>query len=130
MKKKLLLVVVSAALLYIYFTFDPAVNSFFPRCPLFTFTGLYCPGCGSQRAVHHILKGKIAAAAGLNLLVPLYLPLIVVYYTSYLVNATQLHRKLVVLLNKKWFIYGSLLIIVLFGVFRNTQTEIGKYLAP
>ena len=35
-----------------YFALDPATNAIFPRCPFLTLTGLKCPGCGSQRAIH------------------------------------------------------------------------------
>ncbi len=30
------------------------------RCPFYTLTGLYCPGCGSGRAVYSALHGRFA----------------------------------------------------------------------
>lgn len=33
-----------------------------PRCWFHYFTGLDCPGCGSQRMVHALLHGDVAAA--------------------------------------------------------------------
>ena len=50
-----------AALVAIYFACDP-VRSHFPACPFHMVTGLYCPGCGGQRAVHHILHGHVSIA--------------------------------------------------------------------
>lgn len=38
-----------------YFLVDPEDNALFPACPFHWATGLLCPGCGSQRALHHLL---------------------------------------------------------------------------
>ena len=49
--------------------FDPATEAWFPTCVLRACTGLWCPGCGMTRAVHHLTNGDIVAAVRLNLLV-------------------------------------------------------------
>ncbi len=55
---------------------DPARPGVYPACPLFALTGLYCPGCGSLRAVHRLLHGDLAGAWAANkLLVICGLPL-------------------------------------------------------
>jgi hypothetical protein len=53
----------AAAILY---RFDPAVVHFFPQCVFHKLTGLQCPGCGTTRALHHLLHGDIAGAFRLN----------------------------------------------------------------
>lgn len=58
----------SIAVLSFYFFFNPEGMSIFPKCPLYNFTGIYCPGCGSQRALHSLLHLNIAGAVGFNLL--------------------------------------------------------------
>lgn len=63
--------IILAALIIIYglfvmFRFDPAESEIFPPCPFRKLTGLYCPGCGSLRAVHQILHGNFATAFRLN----------------------------------------------------------------
>jgi len=40
----------------------------FPKCPFLSLTGLSCPGCGSQRAIHQALHGNFAASFRLNAL--------------------------------------------------------------
>ena len=70
------IVVAVAAGVYVYGTFDP-VNAFFPRCVFKMATGLDCPGCGSQRAVHALLNGEFAAAVRYNALFLAEIPLLV-----------------------------------------------------
>ena len=53
----------AAALLYFY---DPAAAAFYPSCPLRALTGLLCPFCGSLRAAHELLHGRVLEAAALN----------------------------------------------------------------
>lgn len=60
--------------LVIFWAFDPSQYVFFPRCMFHSMTGLDCPGCGGQRALHHVLHGQFAAAFGANALFMLLLP--------------------------------------------------------
>lgn len=62
-----------AALAVLYF-FDPAHNSFYPICPFHALTGLWCPGCGTLRALHQLTHGNFAAAWRFNPIVMLLLP--------------------------------------------------------
>lgn len=54
--------------------FDPLQADFYPRCPLFVLTGLYCPGCGALRAGHALLNGDVVAALDFNVFLTLALP--------------------------------------------------------
>src|SRR5215813_6099748 len=56
--------------------FDPAHSLLFPPCPLRYFTGLYCPGCGSLRALHALLHGDLLKAFAMNSLTVILLPFI------------------------------------------------------
>lgn len=47
-----------------------------PRCWFHYFTGLDCPGCGSQRMVHALLHGDLAAAWHANALLLLISPVL------------------------------------------------------
>lgn len=61
----------------VYYTLNPTSSSLFPKCPFFVWTGWKCPGCGSQRAVHALLHGDVAAAWGYNALLVVSLPIII-----------------------------------------------------
>jgi hypothetical protein len=58
----------AAAGLVLVYRFDPARVHFFPPCVFHALTGLQCPGCGSTRALHHLLHGDVAGAFRLNAL--------------------------------------------------------------
>lgn len=52
---------------------DPTSPSWPLRCPSLAVFGLFCPGCGSQRAVHSLLHGEFGAAVAYNPLLVLIL---------------------------------------------------------
>lgn len=47
---------------------DPHVPGNWPGCPFYVLTGLYCPGCGSMRAVWDIAHLDLGAAVASNVL--------------------------------------------------------------
>ena len=58
---------------------DPRTAPCAPVCPVHATTGLFCPGCGTGRALHALVHGELAAALRLNVLavatVPVFLAL-------------------------------------------------------
>lgn len=54
--------------------FNPSHSPFYPRCLLYTSTGIQCPGCGGLRATHHLLHGHFAMAFAHNALAVTLLP--------------------------------------------------------
>jgi hypothetical protein len=109
--------------------FDPAHSLIFPPCPLRYFTGLYCPGCGSLRAMHALLHGDLRQALAMNSLTVILLPFI-----GYgLVSEMYWHlwgRPLVgTKLPANW-IWTLFAVIVLFGIARNLPFHPFDLLAP
>jgi Protein of unknown function (DUF2752) len=43
-------------------TVDPNQPGHYPVCPLYAFTGLYCPGCGGLRSAHAFVHGDLLTA--------------------------------------------------------------------
>ena len=52
----------------LFFLLNPSEHQLFPRCIFNTVTGYYCPGCGSQRAIHSLLHLNFAGVVGNNFL--------------------------------------------------------------
>jgi len=120
MKKHLLksLLFLLPALLVLYFFFDPGQYKLFPKCLFYTTTGMYCPGCGSQRAVHNLLHLNIQEAFKNNLLIFPAGIVILYNYIHPLINSF-FHSNLPDILRHRttpWFILGA---ILLYWVIRN-----------
>jgi hypothetical protein len=64
----------------VLFQFNPSQYSFYPRCVLYTTTGIYCPGCGSTRAMYQLAHGHVLIALHDNVLLILSLPFVAFYY--------------------------------------------------
>ena len=67
---------ISAAALgaVILYRFDPTTAGFYPPCLFHALTGLQCPGCGTTRALHHLLHGDVAGAFRLNAMLFVVVP--------------------------------------------------------
>jgi len=64
----------------LYYLFDPAGQVWYPKCPFYMITGYKCPGCGSQRAVHHLLHFNFVYALRENTLLVISLPYILLAF--------------------------------------------------
>ncbi len=121
-KKYLLISVVAlfaATALFILFYIDPNVYPLFPRCPFLVATGLECPGCGSQRAMHQLLHLNIGGAFNQNPLLVVYLPYVVLgLYLEYFGGNKRMPRVRKTLYGKRAAIV-ILISIILFWIARN-----------
>ena len=66
----------AAILLALWIHPPGADGSYWPACPFHALTGLFCPGCGSTRALHALLHGELAVAWSMNPLLMLLLPVL------------------------------------------------------
>ena len=98
--------------------FNPSTAGFFPVCPLYSMTGLACPGCGMTRGLHALLHGDISTALGYNLLLPGVLFFFGYFAVSLLLIATRGRGLDFKIFNGKvlWGFFGF---AILFTVLRN-----------
>jgi hypothetical protein len=99
------------------FCFDPSSYDFYPTCLFHKATGMYCPGCGSLRALHQLLHGHFSAAFHFNPILVLSLPLCgcLAGLYSFRMTHNQTARARV---SPKW-IWIGLSIILAFSIWRN-----------
>lgn len=110
-------ILLSGLFLYIYATTNPESSRLFPKCIFLKLTGLRCPGCGSQRVVHSLLNGDIAAAFRYNAFLVLMIP-----YVSVLAFATFFKNRVPGLHNALCHpavIVAILALTILWWIFRN-----------
>jgi Protein of unknown function (DUF2752) len=66
----------AAIVALVLYVFDPATSTCYPACWFHTLTGLNCPGCGSLRALHAIMHGRVGDAFRMNPLLVVSMPLV------------------------------------------------------
>jgi hypothetical protein len=64
----------------VLYKFPPAAYSFYPRCPVFTYLHVECPGCGATRALAALLHGRLVDALHYNALLVLLLPFLIAFF--------------------------------------------------
>ena len=108
---------------------DPARTTLVPPCPFHLATGLYCPGCGSLRALHHLAGGDLLGAIGLNALAVLLVPVLLWHLASRIAQAGSRHRLPSVL---DAALAGRVVLasVVVFWVLRNLPFLPFRLLAP
>jgi hypothetical protein len=123
------LLVVFVSLAVLFFVLDPTKHNIFPRCLFNSVTGYYCPGCGSQRAIHSLLHFDIAGVVSYNFLfIPAFL--LILYHYLHPVLNRLFGLKLPNIFYFKstpWIIFGF---IIAFWILRNLSFYPFSVLAP
>lgn len=123
----LLLGLIGVAVLF--FALDPTKHEIFPRCLFHSLIGGYCPGCGSQRALHNLLHFNIVQVIHYNFL---FLPaagLIFYHYIHPLLNRI-FNWKLPDLFYRKNTPWIILVVVLVFWIARNLPWYPFTILAP
>jgi uncharacterized protein DUF2752 len=111
-----------AAAACVVLRFPPASSAFYPRCPIFLWLHIYCPGCGATRAVAALLHGRLNEAAHWNAMVIIFFPFAAVFlgltYSRAMRTATFLWPTIPDSLLKL-----SLVLIAIFTVARNLASQ-------
>ncbi len=103
----------------ILFFFNPKNAIWMPKCPLYLFTHLQCPSCGSTRAAYSFLHLHFHDAFLYNPFLVLSIPyaIIIVAVTFFDPNGSMSRLKHIFCSNTAIYIYLSL--YILWGIVRN-----------
>jgi hypothetical protein len=120
-----LVLVAGAGVLYF---FNPTQFSFYPTCLFYKTTGLLCPGCGTLRAIHHLLHGHIQAAFRFNALLVSSLPILAAGFVQ-AARYRAANKPALVWIRPSW-LWVALVILIAFGILRNFPGASDYFLAP
>lgn len=97
-------------------------HQFWPRCPIYAFTGIYCPGCGGLRATWDLLHGDVQGAVNQNPLI-FAIPLLVL--VGFLVQADAKKT------GRRWpTIVVLILVAAITLAFTILRNQPGSWMAP
>lgn len=134
MKKHFLLLIailVPLALVVFYYEYYNPDNQLSIQCGLYKMTGFLCPGCGGQRAFHHLLHGEIISALKHNAIFILGFPFLAYLYFAcvkiYIFKDEKYHNSFVF---SSSFGYSFIIILLVYFIIRNIPIWPFTYLLP
>lgn len=85
-RRSVVVAVIAAVMLGVmalFYLLDPEQSQLMPKCAFKLLTGLDCPSCGSQRALHALLHGRMADALSFNPFLVLSIPYLIAVMWGY-----------------------------------------------
>lgn len=126
------LVLGSAVLLFVGIAIYVFIADKFPifsvQCPWYSFTGLYCPGCGVTRAVRALLCLDFYQAFRYNAVFILSLPFLGAYFGALAISYIKTGEDKISEKISMAFPVALLIIVIIFGILRNLPMF--SFLAP
>lgn len=121
------LLIGAAGMLYAYFN-TPGKYPF--TCTFYLLTGLYCPGCGSGRALYAALHGQIREAFCWNPVMMILLPFLGLYVAAratdwVITGGNHIDRHISVKM-----LLAVLAVVLIYGILRNISAYPFCLLAP
>ena len=106
---------------------DPNQPGHYPTCPFLAVTGYFCPGCGSLRALHDLTHLDLAGAWGMNPLLLVVLPFLLLTWVLWVRRIVAGRHKARLL--PGWVVLSIFGAFLLYGVARNVPA-LAPLLAP
>jgi hypothetical protein len=106
-------VVLGVAGAWVLYTYPPVTSGFYPQCTFRQVTGLDCPGCGTTRALHALLHGRVGEAFRFNPFV------FAVMLAGGFALPAWLRGEPPRFLYTRWFGWGSFVVVVGWWIGRN-----------
>ena len=112
----IVLVILGGILIY---NLNPTQYWFMPKCPFKLITGLNCPGCGIQRAIHALMHGEIKEAIHYNYYLLYSGPYAASFLLVWLMPQNSFRDKLKSLIENKHVVNFYIVTFLMWLVIRN-----------
>lgn len=119
MRKGIFIVLLFATTGFVFYMLDPARNYLVPKCPFKLLTGLSCPGCGFQRALHAFLHGNLKEAFSYNWFLIASLPYALALVVTNYFLPTSLKNTCHKILENRYVIYSYIIMFFIWWIIRN-----------
>lgn len=106
-----------AAVLFVYYLFDPLSAGWMPQCVFHRVTGLECAGCGLQRMLHSLLHLDFSGALRGNALAFFSLP--VVLWAVWIFRTRERHPRTFRLITSDRSIFVIVAVLSVWTLLRN-----------
>ncbi|WP_317038930.1 DUF2752 domain-containing protein [Prevotella intermedia] len=113
------LLCLGSILLAIYYLYDPIRSIWLPKCPFKLVTGLQCPGCGLQRALHALLQGRFLDAIHYNYFFVFAGPYIFLFGVRALLPQGELKNEVTKIIEDRRLIWLYIIFFFVWLVVRN-----------
>ncbi len=90
-----------------------------PKCPFKLLTGLNCPGCGIQRAVHALLHGRFAEAISYNYFLVYSVPYVSSFVVLWLIPENRAREILRAVIENKYVVDFYIISFLIWLAVRN-----------
>lgn len=121
--KKLLsiiaMVIFFGVIRYFYLNNPSKNESPFAICMTKRIANIDCPGCGGQRAFHHLLNGHFIEAGKQNIFIYFFAPLLAYIFFSFALKPFNINFPDINITSKGLLI--TLILFMVFTIFRNTH---------
>ena len=122
-----LLLILAAAMLW---HSDPQAGRGPMPCLLYQFSGIYCPGCGTSRALHSLLHRHWQEAFSYNIFMLIWLPLPLWTILGEWLRAIAGRPLIPSVTDRRWLLWALLISCILFLIMRNLPWPLFNWLAP
>ena len=119
--KKIIIGLLLIAFLLLLLWIDPAESVWVPKCPVKLLTGLDCPGCGGQRAVHAFLQGDFIGALHYNWFLLYAVPYLLVLVVERFFLSGELQQKVMKLAENIFVVWFYVVSYCVWFVARNAM---------
>ena len=114
----------------IYLYYHNPEEGLFIACPVYAWTGYYCPGCGAGRACYNILHGRFYQAFRYNPMLLFILPWLGMYYLICGIQWLKDGRERLSVRIPAWIPLTVLILFLIYGAVRNIDMYPFRLLAP